>query len=76
MDDQTQCALLYDLPLLPLLALWEHVTLQQADSWALLATCKKALATFGRLTDRTAKLALILRAVDQAHGNKDANLPL
>ena len=78
MDDQTQCALLYDLPLLPLLVLWEHVLkLQQADAWALLATCKKALVIFGRLTDRTVKLKLTLRT---AHGENetrgDASLPL
>ena len=85
MDEQTQCSLLCDLPQLPLLVIWEHVhTLEQADSWAeswadswddswaLLATCKKALLTFGRLADRTAKLKLILRAADRAHGEKEA----
>ena len=64
MDSQTQCLLLHDLPELSLSLIWQHVCkLPMADRRALLATCKKALSTFGGHVDRMARLELTMKQV-------------
>ena len=60
MDDQLNCRLLQD-PQLPLHVIWDLVCkLPMRDRCALMATCKKALHTFGGLTTRMARLRLTM----------------
>ena len=64
MNSQTQCRLLHDLPELSLSVIWQHVCkLPMADCRALLATCKKALSTFGGLVDCMARLELTMKQI-------------
>ena len=66
---QPQCRLLDDLGMLPLMAIWERVRkMPMADSCALLATCKKALSTFGGLTDRMARMQLTVSGKQPEQG--------
>ena len=60
MDDQLDCLILQD-PHLPLHVIWDLVCkMPMRDRCALLATCKKALSTFGGLTTRMARLRLTM----------------
>ena len=64
MSSQPQCRLLHDLPELSLSLIWQHVCkLPMANRRALLATCKRALSTFGSLVDRMARLELTMKQI-------------
>ena len=64
MNSQAQCSLIHDLPELTLSVIWKHVCkLPMADRRALLATCKKALSTFGGLVRRMARMGLTMKQI-------------